>query len=67
MTTYLLLALTDDGRVTASDVPADRLPNGYEWLGVNPPVRTGNDRNAYSVYEVGGWSIDVVRMPEAGK
>jgi hypothetical protein len=60
VTTYLLLAIDDDS-VTA-----------YPWelhMPCNPwpveslvPVASGNDRNAYSTYEVSGWSIDVARM-----
>lgn len=63
MTTYVLLALTDDGRVTA-----------YPWelhMPCNPwpvnrylPEREGNDRGQFVTFEIAGYSIDVVRLPE---
>lgn len=61
MTTYLLLALTDDGRVTAYE-PDDLFRIERRQV---DPIRTGTDRNAYSTYEIAGYSIDVVRLPQA--
>lgn len=68
MTTYLLLALGDDGRVTLR-APSQRERSaiaasdvfGLDTRHVYEPVRTGTDRNAYSTYEVAGYSIDVRR------
>lgn len=70
MTTYLLLALTDDGRVSATYCPPARgrliFDDATEEGATDmvTPTRTGDDRNAYSVYEIAGYSIDVVRLPE---
>lgn len=77
MATYLLLALGDDGRATVYMAPPAMVLSENE-LTTHPsdcqrcakpvsPVRTGTDRGPYSVYEVAGYSIDVVRMPEGGE
>lgn len=66
MTTYLLLALGDDG--VAAHYASDMNMLGAVSLGSRVlPVGIGTDRGPYSVYEVAGYSIDVVRMPEGGE
>lgn len=62
MTTYLLLAF-DDGRVTVRKWEPHESCNPWP---VEPlaPVRVGHDRNEYTTWEVGGYSIDVVRLPD---
>lgn len=65
MITYLLLALADDGRVTGSDGYFDA-SHGWKWKS-RLPVRTGNDRGQYSTFEVTGYSIDVVRLPDVAE
>jgi len=73
MTTYLLLALTDDGRVTVQDQCGECRDGKYPHESdcahgeIVLPVRTGTDRNAYSTYEVAGYSIDVVKLPEGSR
>lgn len=65
MTTFILLALHDDGRSEAYAMPtllSDAPPKKLE------PVNTGYDRNPFSTYEAGGFSIDVqVVQSELGK
>lgn len=71
MTTYLLLALTDNGRSEATILTRRETFGGYTWIAQHPAplpaAASGNDRGQYETYEVDGWSIDAMRLPGGTK
>lgn len=69
MTTYLLLALTDNGRSEAKILTRREKFGGYAWIEQPAPLpaaASGNDRGQYETYEIDGWSIDAMRLPGKG-
>lgn len=72
MTTYLLLALHEDGRSEARTLHAPIMQwiyAGTQQIGVAAlprldPSASGNDRGQFSTYQTVGFSIDVVKLPE---
>lgn len=75
VTTYLLLALTDDGRATlrrlrkCSELTYRVEPPNDGTSNIRPiPDDDEGDVSLYFRWELaGGWSIDVVRLPEVSK
>lgn len=70
MTTYLLLALSDDGRSEAKILTKREKFGGYAWIEHPAPVpaaSSGNDRGQYATFEVDGWSVDAMKFPKGGE
>lgn len=65
MTVYLLLTLTDDTEASAFEIPREAVR--FQTVGIRAVNCSdiGNDRGRFVTYEVAGYSIDVVRLPEA--
>lgn len=61
MTTYLLLALDDNGTSRAYVSKRGEL-FGLDELAQLQPTTTGNDRGAFQSYDHDHWSIDAMRF-----
>jgi len=62
MTTYLLLALHDDGRTTAYEMPSVWAMQ-FQGSARIQPCASGTDRGPYQTFEIAGRSIDVCVLP----
>lgn len=59
--TIVILTIDDDGRSRAYHTPTLRLSD-LPYLDLLTPVRSGDDRGHYDVFEVAGVSIDVMTI-----